>query len=307
MRDAFADLLFPGTSTIQTVAKYFLFVPWIHLQLEQKRTSAAVVAIRDRKLEIKLARELEESGESEGVIGRIAKEKLHRLPSSIYWQGLHVWGIRAFSGSQDDYHHSLDLFYQRQGARRSSRYEYDGEPAEEPGVHNWHTGLPQPDEDLVNVLDGVLPWWKFHAYLYRGPRTVPDEWLTEEAVREHLAAHDLEELMDAAIPLFLPEELTLSSIEYVENRSLRIIAVQRREYTAREQDLDAEEESEDGETIIYRAWVERVARVMVIFEWQLRAKEAMLQCHGAPENRPVGGASKPASGDGLMVSSTHGV
>jgi hypothetical protein len=29
VRDAFADLLFPGTSTIQTRARYFLFVPWI--------------------------------------------------------------------------------------------------------------------------------------------------------------------------------------------------------------------------------------------------------------------------------------
>jgi hypothetical protein len=29
VRDAFADLLFPGTPTIQTVAKYFLFVPWM--------------------------------------------------------------------------------------------------------------------------------------------------------------------------------------------------------------------------------------------------------------------------------------
>ena len=66
------------------------------------------------KLEIELARELEDSGETEGVIGRIAKEKLQRLPSSIYWQGLHVWGIRVFSGSQDEYHRSLDLFYQRQ-------------------------------------------------------------------------------------------------------------------------------------------------------------------------------------------------
>ena len=28
-------------------------------------------------------------------------------------------------------------------------------------------------------------------------------------------------------------------------------------------------------------------------------------CQGAPENRPVRGASKPASGDGLVVSFTH--
>ena len=29
IRDAFADHFFPGTSTIQTRARYFLFVPWI--------------------------------------------------------------------------------------------------------------------------------------------------------------------------------------------------------------------------------------------------------------------------------------
>ncbi len=38
IRDAFADLLFPGTTTIQTVAKYFLLVPWMYLQLAQRNT-----------------------------------------------------------------------------------------------------------------------------------------------------------------------------------------------------------------------------------------------------------------------------
>lgn len=33
VRDAFADLFFPGTSTIQTRARYFLFIPWIYLDL----------------------------------------------------------------------------------------------------------------------------------------------------------------------------------------------------------------------------------------------------------------------------------
>ncbi len=148
VRDAFADLLFPGTSTIQTVAKYFLFVPWVYLRLEQKRTASSVVALRERKAEIELAQRLEESGETEGVIGRIAKEKLQRLPSSIYWQGLHVWGIRVFSGSQDEYHRSLDLFYQRQRARKASRHEHEGESADELDLHNWHVGLPQPDDNF---------------------------------------------------------------------------------------------------------------------------------------------------------------
>lgn len=148
VRDAFADLLFPGTSTIQTVSKYFLFVPWVYLSLENKRTSSAKVALRARKLEIELARQLEESGATDGVIGRRAKEKLQRLPSSVYWQGLHQWGIRTFSGSQDEYHRSLDLFYARRNARQSTRHEHEGESADEADLHNWHVGLPEPDADF---------------------------------------------------------------------------------------------------------------------------------------------------------------
>lgn len=143
VRDAFADLLFPGTSTIQTAAKYFLFVPWIYQALETRRAPSSKVALRARRIEIELARRLEESGESDGVIGRIAGAKLQRLPSSIYWQGLAQWGIRTFPGSQDEYHRSLDRFYQRQRARQESRHEHDGETADEADLHNWDIGLPE--------------------------------------------------------------------------------------------------------------------------------------------------------------------
>ena len=148
VRDAFADLLFPGTSTVQTRAKYFLLVPWIYLALESKGTKSAQVGLRGRKLEIELARQLEYSGEIDGVIGLVAKEKLQRLPSNVYWQGLHLWGIRTFPGSQDEYHRSLDLFYARQRSRRESRHEHEGESADEPDLHNWHIGLPQPSENF---------------------------------------------------------------------------------------------------------------------------------------------------------------
>lgn len=37
IRDAFADYFFPGTSTIQTRARYFLFVPWIMSLLRIRR------------------------------------------------------------------------------------------------------------------------------------------------------------------------------------------------------------------------------------------------------------------------------
>lgn len=40
LRDALADRLFPGTSTIQTRLRYMLFVPWIYTWLEEQRVPA---------------------------------------------------------------------------------------------------------------------------------------------------------------------------------------------------------------------------------------------------------------------------
>ena len=132
VRDAFADLLFPGTSTIQTSAKYFLFVPWIYLSLEEKRIQSSKVTERARKLEILLAQEL---------------ERLQRLPSSVYWQGLRQWDIRRFSGSQEEYHRSLDLFYERQRRHGMSKSEFEGESADGSGQLNWHS-VPSMPEDF---------------------------------------------------------------------------------------------------------------------------------------------------------------
>jgi len=44
VRDIIADILFPGTTTIQTVAKYFLFVPWMYMNLERKQVPSRKVA-----------------------------------------------------------------------------------------------------------------------------------------------------------------------------------------------------------------------------------------------------------------------
>jgi hypothetical protein len=150
VRDAFADQLFPGTSTIQTRAKYFLLIPWIYLILERKQTPSGAVELKGRKLETELifALALAESEDKEGIIGIQAKENLQRLPSNIYWQGLGTWGIRLFPGSQDQYHRSLDLLYVRRHARHASRHEFDGEAEAEADLHNWHPGLPAVPQDF---------------------------------------------------------------------------------------------------------------------------------------------------------------
>ena len=41
VRDAFSDMLSPGTSTVQTRLRYFIFLPWIFKRLEDQRVPAA--------------------------------------------------------------------------------------------------------------------------------------------------------------------------------------------------------------------------------------------------------------------------
>ena len=111
IRDSIADHLFPGTSTIQTRLRYMLFVPWIYTMAEEK-TDASPQRLMEvtRAREIKLIHALRSGGEKEGIIGRIAGERLQRWPSSIYWNGLWSWGIRKFAGSQEAYFTSLEAW-----------------------------------------------------------------------------------------------------------------------------------------------------------------------------------------------------
>jgi len=143
IRDAFADLLFPGTTTIQTRARYFLFVPWIYLNLEHKRVPVSRFEIRLRQDENYLARCLLASGESDGVIGRVAGDKLQRTPSNIYWLGLQSWGIRLFPGGQAEYHRSIDSFHASIGRALAAREEHSEDFAVR---RNWHGGVPKAPE-----------------------------------------------------------------------------------------------------------------------------------------------------------------
>ncbi len=145
IRDAFADLFFPGTSTIQTRARYFLFIPWIYQRLEQKRVRSAEIAERARREEVALIEGLCNAGEKDGVIGIEARKNLRRLPSSVYWQGLAQWGLRLFPGSIDQYHRSLDRFYLN-GARVVKND--DGEPIDGFVRRNWHAAMPERPENF---------------------------------------------------------------------------------------------------------------------------------------------------------------
>jgi hypothetical protein len=151
--DALANHFFPGTSTIQTRARYMLFIPWIYLGLEEKEVSSAEIAGRARNAEIRLLNVLLASEDTEGVIGKEARESLLRLPSSIYWAGLGVWGIRLFPGSQGQYHRHLDAWHRwRSGVMLTD----DGEPVACSMRENWDRGLPEPPDNLMEKATVAL-------------------------------------------------------------------------------------------------------------------------------------------------------
>lgn len=81
IRDALSDLLFPGTSVIQTRARYFLVVPWLYRAGAVHRSGAqldAWVKQRERWLIDVLRRE----GHTQGLIGRLAGPNVKILPSA---------------------------------------------------------------------------------------------------------------------------------------------------------------------------------------------------------------------------------
>lgn len=154
VRDAFSNYFFPGTSTIQTRARYMLFVPWIYTSLEQKSVGSDKITNRAHNDEIELIYALLKSEDLDGVIGRDARDKLQRLPSSVYWTGLSSWGIKLFDGSQEQYHRSLDTFYRRQRYMRQA----DDDDVFAPVIANWDPGLPAPPDDFLDHTSLELTW-----------------------------------------------------------------------------------------------------------------------------------------------------
>lgn len=92
VRDALADLFFPGTNTIMTRTRYLIFIPALCLIVEREHLAGEKAARRLKALEDQLREALTEK-ESSGVIGERAKESLSRYPSSIYWNALRRLGV----------------------------------------------------------------------------------------------------------------------------------------------------------------------------------------------------------------------
>lgn len=140
LRDVLSDALFPGTSYIHTRLRYVLFIPWLYQRLEGRRVRSSDVDRAARAAEVDLIGRLEQSEDTRGIIGVVARQSLVRLPSSVYWSALMRWGIFQPQQSRGWYHAHFDALVDGRGVVGR---------ADDPGVvwsrqAHWHPRLPAP-------------------------------------------------------------------------------------------------------------------------------------------------------------------
>lgn len=196
IRDAFADQLFPGTSTIQTRLRYMLFVPWLYQALEEKHVGTDAFGRRADHAERNLI-DVMRSGDERGagVFGGRSGRQLKRLPSSVYWVGLGSWGVRVAAVSQDQYHRGIERTYQARKAHKARVAEYrshgdDGDLPPPTTALTWHPQLPAPPADFPNVASFALTAEEAEFLLDRITLSHPVSLLAHLAKRRAVATVD---------------------------------------------------------------------------------------------------------------------
>lgn len=216
IRDGFADLFFPGTSTVQTIAKYFFLVAY---QVESLiRSKSDNYEKRLFSMEQKASRlmwdaltdEQKKSGNS-GVFGssffsRSANEWVKRPPSEIYWSGirkLHLFTCENENISLPDFLQSASMeenLVQKNGndedetTREPKNYHWNLPPAAERGDWENHPTIeltPGEAEWFVTKVSEELPDTMF-AFVIKQRHQVPSlndfSELSKLALPEHLYA-----------------------------------------------------------------------------------------------------------------------
>lgn len=178
VRDAMAERLFPGTSTLLTKARYFFLVPYLSRYLEEgfddSRQDPRALRSRFRDLEQSCAKGLRNCerahGRSdEGIIGRVALASgkwVTRGPGEIYWASLRTLGFMR-QGAPDSY--QAQFAYLADARTRDRRYRND--QAEGDG-----------DDGLSDDRLALGSMWNLPRGSYRDWREAWERWGSEASI-----------------------------------------------------------------------------------------------------------------------------
>ena len=164
IRDGYSDLFFPGTSTIQTRAKYFFIVPYAFRDLEFNnqydyfKLKKTFDDVEERCAHIFL----ENNPDEQGVIGSLSIKKnswVKRAPSSIYWAGLRKYGIFKGNMSIDQYIKFITIQKQNKSdninlGNRSDESHDDKYAGDNLNIHYFN--IPSYDRNWMDDLDMKL-------------------------------------------------------------------------------------------------------------------------------------------------------
>lgn len=98
IRDGYADILFPGISTLQTRAKYFVLLPYIFARVEQEtfKRGGDILPWIHKQEDLLVPILINNSNDTNGIIGLRAHRQGKSVkvkPSSIYWNGMKTYEI----------------------------------------------------------------------------------------------------------------------------------------------------------------------------------------------------------------------
>ena len=130
--------------------------------------------------------------------------------------------------------------------------------------------------ELVTLLNRIEGWGNQHIYLYTSPDRSLSAWTSEQSAREHLGTLGLADLLNRQRSLVLPDEPTLSSIEWSPDR-LRFIWIEKRQWEERLTEKDMQKND-----IIWRAYHINRSRGLVAFDLDLISGRAMLMIQRLP-------------------------
>jgi len=102
LHTGYADHFFPGTSVLQTRARYVFFVPWTFLHLARKRVRGDALGPKKREVEHVVTGRLiahfggVPSTVGQGIIGvRVHPKAPAQPPDFVYWTAMNTWGLHA--------------------------------------------------------------------------------------------------------------------------------------------------------------------------------------------------------------------
>ena len=160
IRDGFSDCFFPGTSTVQTRAKYFFIVPYILMEAVSVKENSGVrktldwIDEKERRCRDIL---LKRSPDTEGVIGsRDTNGWVKRTPANIYWNGIKRLGLFTEDLTIREYVAQSLLLKEQRKARNEERDSRDREQQE---PDDWDAG------DLASVR-----FWNLENLYHKGWR-----------------------------------------------------------------------------------------------------------------------------------------